>query len=82
MKKTLLATLAIAATLGANEVSNQSMCQSMAKGFGNGYDMTKKTANHREFCEKIVKQNVTNGDICTFKELIDGCVNQIESKQQ
>jgi hypothetical protein len=85
MKKVILsAALAamIAVTVGANETSNKTLCQSLAMGFGNSYDMTKKNTDPREYCGKIVREKKANEDICTFNELTDGCVNQIALKQK
>lgn len=82
MKKALLAALMMATTIGASEITNKTMCQSIAMGFGNFYEMTKKNIEPREFCKKIVREKSANEDICTFDELTEGCINQIASKQK
>lgn len=82
MKKAFLAVLMIAATVGASEVTNKTMCQSIAMGFGNSYDMTKKNVDPREYCGKIVREKSANENICTFDELTEGCFNQITAKQK
>lgn len=85
MKKIILsAALAamIAVTVGANETSNKSLCQSLAMGFGNSYEHTKKNIDPREYCGEMVKGMNAKENLCTFEELTEGCVNQIASNQK
>lgn len=82
MKKTILAGILIAVTVGANETPNKSLCQSLAMGFGNSYEMTKKNIDPRGYCGEIVKGMNAKENLCTFEELTNGCVNQITLNQK
>lgn len=49
MKKLLLAGFMMATTIGASEITNETMCKSIAMVFGNSYDMTKKNIEPKEY---------------------------------
>lgn len=84
MKKTLLAALVMATTLGATEVSNNqfSLCEITGKTFANSYTNSQSNLTPKQFCDGIVKSQSSNELMCSFKDLSTICVNQIKSKQK
>lgn len=82
MKKIILAVFAVVSTLGAAEVSNPSLCQSIGQGFGGSYAYSQKNLSPKQYCDWIVKEKSSNEAMCSFKELSEVCVNQIQNSNQ